>query len=131
MNDVQPDQEGTADAPSWKSVRSPDEHSDFPGQMLVTRDQRTIAEWARARGASPVVVDTDRGDRLDALALDFPGRAAPTEGRTASWNEWLRIFTTSDLRFVFQEDTNDGEVSQYYRLDPSSREEGTGRKLAD
>lgn len=48
-----------------------------------------------------------------------------------SWDEWLRAFTTSDLRFVFQEHTNQGDVSTNYRLDPPSREEGTGRDQGD
>lgn len=114
-------------APSWKAVNRPDEHADFPGQMLVTRDERTIVEWAAARDATPLVVKDDQGDRLDTLILDFPGQAPPAEGRTVSWDEWMRIFTTTDVRFVFQEHTNDGAVSRYYRLDPSSREEGTGQ----
>lgn len=115
----------TGEAPSWKSISGPDEHADFPGQMLVTRDARTIVEWATARDANPVVVGDDQGDRLDALILDFPGQAPPAEGRPTTWDEWMRIFTTADLRFVFQEQTNDGQLSRYYRLDPSSREEGT------
>lgn len=99
--------------------------------MMVTRDERTIVEWASARRASPLVLDDDQGDRLDTLILDFPGHAPPAEGRAVSWDEWLRIFTTQDLRFIFQEHANDGSVSNYYRLDPSSREEGTGRAHTD
>lgn len=112
------------EAPSWKTVSDPSEHADFPGQMLVTRDERTIVEWATSREATPVLVSDREGDRLDTLLLDFPGQAT-AKGRSVSWEDWLRTFTTSDLRFVFQEQTDDGRVSRYYRLDPSSREEGT------
>lgn len=114
-------------APSWKAVSSPDEHEDYPGQLLITRDTETIKAWAGARDATPILVGDQGGDRLDQLALDIPGQAARDEGTAASWDDWSRTFATSDLRFVFQEHTSEGDVSTYYRLDPSSREEGTGR----
>ncbi|HEU4540240.1 MAG TPA: hypothetical protein VFR23_03860 [Jiangellaceae bacterium] len=46
---AQPDEQ-----PTWKTTTTPNEHEDFPGQMLVTRDQRTIMAWEQQRDAVPV-----------------------------------------------------------------------------
>jgi hypothetical protein len=121
-NDRQPN-----GAPSWKAVTSPGDHEDYPGQLLITRDTDTIVAWAGARDATPIVVGEPGGDRLDELALDLPGQAPRDAGRAVAWEQWLGTFRTADLRFVFQEHTSQGEVSTYYRLDPSSHEEGSGR----
>lgn len=96
--------------------------------MLITRDPQTITAWAQQRDAVPVVVRTPvRADRLDHLRLDVRGMATDENGERVSWDDWLNTFALADLRFVFQERTPGGELSTYYRLDPTARQEGDAR----
>ena len=84
--------------------------------------------WAQQRDAVPVVVRTPAtGDRLDELRLDVRGVGPDENGERVSWDDWLSRFRTADLRFVYQERTPDGELSTYYRLDPTARQEGDAR----
>lgn len=115
----------TDEQPTWRTITTPEEHEDFPGQMLVTRDQRTIMAWAQQRDAVPVVVRGEGGAGLDELRLDI--RGISDVGERVSWDEWLRTFTMADLRFVYQERTSDGDLSTHYRLDSTARQEGEGR----
>ncbi len=82
--------------------------------------------WAQQRDAVPVVVPGRwSADRLDELRLDV--RGASRDGEQVSWDDWLTTFMTADLRFVYQERTEDGDLSTYYRLDTTSRQEGDAR----
>jgi hypothetical protein len=117
----------TDEQPTWRTITTPEEHEDFPGQMLVTRDQRTIMAWAQQRDAVPVAVRGQGGAGLDELRLDIRGASDDGAGERVSWDDWLRTFTMADLRFVYQERTADGNLSTFYRLDPTARQEGEGR----
>lgn len=113
---------------AWKTITTPEDHEDFPGQMLVTRDPRTIMAWAQQRDAVPAVVRTPgSADRLDELRLDVRGASPDGDDERVSWDEWLNTFMTADLRFVYQERTEAGELSTYYRLDTTARQEGDAR----
>lgn len=123
---IDPQTAQTDEQSAWKTITTPEDHEDFPGQMLVTRDPRTIMAWAQQRDAVPRVVPGPRSaDRLDELRLDV--RGASREGEQVSWDDWLSTFMTADLRFVYQERTEDGELSTYYRLDTTARQEGEAR----
>jgi hypothetical protein len=74
---------------------SPDEHEDYPGQTLATRNHDVIRRWAEARGAIPATVpDTERDGRPGVLTFDFPGYGGERL-RHISWDEWFRTSTNA------------------------------------
>ncbi len=114
--------------PSWKTITTPEEHEDFPGQMLVTRDPRTIVAWAQERDAVPSIVPGQgNAGGIDELRLAIRGDSPDDAGTRVSWDEWLSVFRTADLRFVFQERTENGDMSTYHRFDTTARQEGDAR----
>ncbi|MFW5899447.1 MAG: hypothetical protein ACOCUN_03140 [Jiangellaceae bacterium] len=118
----QPRQSATAE--SAKSITDAGQHEDFPGQLLVTRRHGVIREWARARRAEPVMYRGSEGrDRVPEVSLLLPGDRRSDELATVPWERWLDTFTLADLRFIYREHTPEGELSTYFRLDRSSREE--------
>ena len=118
----------TDEQPSWKTITTPEEHEDFPGQMLVSRDPRTIKLWAQQRDAVPSIVPGQgNAGGIDELRLAIRGDSPDDAGTRVSWDEWLSVFRTADLRFVFQERTENGDMSTYYRFDTTARQEGDAR----
>jgi hypothetical protein len=86
------------------------------GQTLRTRDHQTIQQWAEAHRARPATVPgTEHEDHLGVLRFDFPDYRA--EGLTeVSWDDWFGSFDERDLEFVYQESTEDGRPSDFFRL---------------
>jgi hypothetical protein len=105
-----------------KSVNSPDEHEDHPGQTLATRNHDVIRQWAEARGATPATVPgTEHDDRPGVLTFDFPGYGGERL-RHISWDQWFRTFDERTLVFLFQEHLKNGRPSNHFNLDSPERE---------
>jgi hypothetical protein len=76
-----------------KWIESPDEHEDYPGQTLATRNHDVIRRWAEERQAQPATVPgTEHDGRPGVLTFDFPGYGGERL-QSISWDEWL-----SDVR---------------------------------
>ena len=107
-----------------KEIKSPDEHEDYPGQTLITRNHDVIRRWAEERGAKPASVPGSEHDgHRGVLRFDFPGYGG--EGlEDISWEDWFRAFDERNLTFKFQEHTKDGTPSNFFVLDNPNREDG-------
>jgi len=85
---------------------------------LHTTDHETIRAWAEARGGTPVhVTGTEGGDDDPGIiAIDFPGYSGGDTLQEIAWDEWFAKFDDSDLVFLYQEETADGQRSNFNKL---------------
>ena|SRR5215207_546926 len=109
---------------SEKEIKSPDEHEDYAGQTLVTRNHDVIRAWAEERGAKPASVPGSEHDgHLGVLRFDFPGYGGDRL-QEVSWDEWFKAFDERGLRFIYQEHKKDGSQSNFFQLENPDREDG-------
>jgi hypothetical protein len=80
-------------------------------------DHTAIQHWAEERGAKPACVK-GTGGRGDAgvLRLDFPGYTGEGTLQPISWDEWFEKFDDEKLALLVQDETADGEKSNFNRL---------------
>jgi hypothetical protein len=78
-----------------------------------TRDHDTIRRWAEARGGHPAVVEGTEILRID---FDEPGGNDDRNLRRISWDDFFRIFESRDLEFLYQERTQDGNLSRFNKF---------------
>lgn len=85
------------------------------GESLVTTDHETIRAWAEERGGDPASVSgTERGgDDVGILRIDFPDYGDDGRLEEISWDDFFEKFDDSNLAFVYQEETSDGETSRF------------------
>lgn len=79
-----------------------------------TTDHKTIKEWAEQRDAKPAVVTKD-GKETELLRLDFPGYAEDNL-KEVDWDTWFKLFDENKLEMAYQEETKDGEKSNFNKL---------------
>jgi len=60
-----------------------------------------------------------------------PGRRLTSSGpgygashKHVSWDEWFATFDDRRLNFIYQEETKDGDQSNFFRLESPDREDG-------
>jgi len=103
-----------------REITSPEEHEEYPGQTLITRDHEVIRRWAEERKAKPATVPgTEHAGHLGVLTLDFPGYSGDRL-QEVTWDEWFRTIDERGLRFIFQEHKKDGSQSNFFRLENPS-----------
>jgi hypothetical protein len=135
----QPEQsKGTTKAASAKSTHTasagktktagaakPRESSKPKGKLSnTTTDHEEIRQWAEERGAHPACVrgtGKKKGD-IGMIRLDFPGFSGENSLEEISWDEWFKAFDKNKLALIYQEQTAEGEKSNFNKL--VSREEG-------
>lgn len=82
-----------------------------------TTDHQTIRKWAEQRGGRPTrVKGTGSGDDPGVLRLDFPGYSGEDDLEAISWDEFFEKFDQKNLALVYQEKTDDGELSNFNKL---------------
>lgn len=88
------------------------------GDSLVTTDHDTIRTWAEERGGHPAsVAGTERNDDdAGILRIDFPDYGDGDRLEEISWDDFFEKFDESNLAFVYQERTTDGETSRFGRF---------------
>jgi hypothetical protein len=80
-------------------------------------DHRRIREWAEARGAKPACVRGTGGkDDVGMIRLDFPGYTGGDTLQPITWDEWFRAFDENNLALLIQEETAEGEPSNFNKL---------------
>lgn len=79
-----------------------------------TTDHETIRKWAEARDGKPAVVSRE-GDKTEMLRLDFPGYAEENM-EEIDWNKWFDLFEENNLALIYQEETKEGERSNFNKL---------------
>jgi hypothetical protein len=83
----------------------------------TTADHKQIRKWAEERGAKPACVRGTGGKHdIGMLRLDFPGYTGEDRLETISWDDWFRKFDESKLALVYQEETADGQRSNFNKL---------------
>lgn len=80
-------------------------------------DHDEIRQWAEERDAQPTCVKgTGGGDDIGMIRLDFPGYSGEGSLEPISWDEWLSKFDESNLALLVQDETANGEVSNFNKL---------------
>jgi hemerythrin superfamily protein len=104
-----------------KWIYSPDEHEDFRGQTLATRNPEVIRRWAEERKAQPATIPGGDAERPRVLRLDFPGFAEDLE--PVRWDAWCMVFERRQVVFLFQEHLRSGRRSNFFAFDSPFRED--------
>lgn len=79
-----------------------------------TTDHDTIRKWTEARDGKPAVISQD-AKKTEMLRLDFPGYAEENL-EEVDWDEWFEIFEENNLALIYQEETEEGESSNFNKL---------------
>ena len=93
----------------------------------ITTDHDEIRKWAEARGGRPATVRSTHGqghgqghDKSGAgiIRIEFPD--APHSKHDAleeiSWEEFFEKFEEKKLAFLYQDKTEDGKESRFFKL---------------
>jgi ferritin-like metal-binding protein YciE len=85
----------------------------------TTTDRAEIQQWAEQRGARPACVQGTggKGD-IGLLRLEFPGKPGAKDDKLTeiSWDEFFEKFDERGLALVYQEQTAEGDVSNFNKL---------------
>lgn len=96
-------------------------------QGNMTIDHEFIRNWVVERGGKPArVVGTGSEEDAGLLRIDFPGYSGEGSLEEISWDEFFDKFDGSNLAFLYQEKTSEGEVSRFNKL--VSRGQMTGEE---
>jgi hypothetical protein len=99
------------------------------GSAKVTTDLEEIRQWAEARGGKPVsVIGTSPRNRAGLLRIDFPGYSGAGRFEEVSWEDWYGKFQESNLEFLYQDRTKDGEESRFFKLVCRGTAKGSGSR---
>ncbi|HUI84812.1 MAG TPA: hypothetical protein VL240_11335 [Candidatus Binatia bacterium] len=83
----------------------------------VTTDHDEIRRWAEERGAKPAaVIRTEQGDDPGIIRLDFPGFSGAGSLQEIAWDEWFDRFDGRNLALLYQEQTANGERSNFNKI---------------
>lgn len=83
-------------------------------QTKSTTDHNTIRKWAETRDGKPAVV-TREGEETELLRIDFPGYREENL-QEVEWEQWFDIFDEQDLALIYQEETEEGERSNFNKI---------------
>jgi hypothetical protein len=82
-----------------------------------TDDHETIRKWAEERDARPSRVKSTASDGdTGILRMDFPGYSGADELEEISWDEFFDKFDEENLEFLYQEQTDKGEISRFNKF---------------
>jgi hypothetical protein len=82
----------------------------------MTTDHEKIKRWAEEREGRPAAVRaTHSNEDAGILRIQFSGQS---EGdlEPISWEEFFEKFEESDLAFLYQDRTQDGQPSRFFKL---------------
>lgn len=80
-----------------------------------TTDPDVIRRWAEARGGRPARVE-DTGGAGDPGLLRIKFSDGADELEEISWDEFFEKFEESRLAFLYQDKTDSGETSRFFKL---------------
>jgi hypothetical protein len=78
-------------------------------QTTTNRDE--IRQWVEERGGNPARV---KGSEL--LRIDYPGYSGEDTLEEITWDEFFETFEASNLAFLYQDKTKDGELSRFSKF---------------
>ncbi len=85
----------------------------------TTQDHDEIRQWAETRGAIPAeVASTETKGQTGILRLEFPKAKNANDSalKEISWDEFFEKFDANGLALVYQEQTAEGEQSNFNKL---------------
>ena len=83
----------------------------------VLTDHDEIQRWAEERGARPAAVQrTHTDDNVGIIRLDFPGYSGEGSLEEIEWDEWFDKFDDHNLALVVQDETTEGEKSNFNKI---------------
>ncbi|WP_437601774.1 hypothetical protein WMF28_09270 [Sorangium sp. So ce590] len=83
----------------------------------TTIDHDEIRQWAESRGGRPATVkSTEKDGEPGILRIDFPGYSGEGSLEEISWEDFFAKFEEANLALVYQEETADGEPSNFSKL---------------
>jgi hypothetical protein len=95
----------------------------------VLTDHDEIRRWAEERGAKPSAVRrTHSDDNTGIIRLDFPGFSGEDSLEEIEWDEWFDDFDDRNLALIVQDETANGQTSNFNKLvSRDSVEESSGK----
>ena len=82
-----------------------------------TTDHQKIRSWVEERGGRPAAVKgTGSGNDPGILRIDFPGYSGEESLQEITWEQFFDKFEKEQLAFLFQEETESGDVSRFSKL---------------
>ena len=92
-------------------------------EAKTTTDHKKIRKWVEERGGHPArVKGTEDKSGGGLLRIDYPGYSGEGKLEEISWDEFFEEFDDSNLAFLHQDKTADGEQSRFSKL--VAREKG-------
>jgi hypothetical protein len=85
----------------------------------TTTDHDEIRRWAEERGGKPACVKGTGGKSdIGMIRLEFPGKPHANDDKLEpiTWNEFFEKFDESGLALIYQEQTAEGERSNFNKL---------------
>jgi len=79
-----------------------------------TQDHDTIQRWVDERGGSPAVVRGTHVDESGLLRIDFGDTNDQLED--ISWDEFFKIFDENNIEFLYQDKTDEGDTSRFFKF---------------
>lgn len=92
----------------------------------ITTNHDDIRKWAEERGGKPATVKSSSGDDVGILRIDFPGYSGEDSLEEISWEDFFTKFDDSNLAFLYQETTSNGEQSRFNKFVSRDKEAGFG-----
>jgi hypothetical protein len=85
-------------------------------ESKTTTDHDEIRRWVQERGGKPASVKGTGGEEPGVLRIDFPGRGDEDSLEEISWEEFFDKFEKEKLAFLYQDRTEDGSESRFFKL---------------
>lgn len=83
----------------------------------TTTDHDTIRKWVEQRGGHPATVkSTKENGHAGILRIDFPGYSGEDSLEEISWVDFFEKFDRANLKFLYQEKTEDGSTSRFCKF---------------
>lgn len=95
----------------------------------ITTDHDTIREWAEARNGQPAMVESteDKDGKGGLIRLQFSDDSDKLD--SVEWEAFFEAFDDSELAMIYQEETSDGEQSNFNKFIDRNGEQA--KKLMD
>jgi hypothetical protein len=93
------------------------------GKSKATTDHEIIYKWAEVREGIPAVLSA-AGNEFPSLLITFPSTTLDMPLRTIPWNEFFSLLESYGLAMVYEDETEEGDISLFNRfVDRESVEE--------